>query len=1647
MAEFKLGRLRFVWKGEWAPAISYVKDDVIRYGGSSYVCVGAHTSAPDFYTNFDAGKWELMTSGLQWKTDPWTSTEYYAEGDVVRYGGKIYICVDGHTASADFNTDFDAGEWQLFVDGIQWKTSPWSSTNLYKEGDLVRHGGRVYICIDGHTSTSSFETDFNGAKWQLFADGSQWVNTWTADTLYKVGDIAKVSGKTYICINEHTSTNVPRGGFYSDVAFWNLYADGTAYRGVWDSTEYYWVGDVVRYGGKSFICQTGHEADSDFYVDLDATRWNLLNDGQQWVSDWNNGQYYKEGDIVKHGGTTYICINGHMADSSAVEGFDRDLAQWEEFSAGFDWKNQWTAGTYYKLNDVARYGAKSYICISGHVSDTDFYTDFDNNKWELLVDGQQWITNTWQIGTLYKEGDLVRYGGRVYICVNGHTSTGFANRFDIDFDAGNWQLFSDGTQWKSDPWSASTYYKTGDLVKYGGKIYIAIDDHQSDALANGGFYTDLAANKWDLYVDGTEWRGDWTVSTYYLLGDIVRYDGNVYVCQIPHTSAPTVAQGLELDLDLDSTASKWDIYSEGFKYKGEWTTSTKYNVNDVAKFGGSLYICVGYHVSSSNFEEQYWNILIGGLEFEDTWSPSVEYQIGDIVTYGGYAYVAITRNTGKIPPGFGSDWDLLTTGFKVTGEWSPTRSYKVGELVKYGGSSYVAIVETGPGQKPTSEDGSTSILWEIVAPGIKWRGEWTGNTDYRIGDAVRWVSASYICKLDHTSIESGLNQPDNDSEGIYWDTLAEGAEGNKLARRGDLLTRSASQNVRLPRGSSGQVLQVSGRDVVWDFFNVVDNVYYVDINGQDGPDRGTSLQTAFRTIKYATQYILADEANRAPATIFAKTGTYREELPIIVPANVAIVGDELRSTRVEPAPGYGVESIQVTSPGSGFNPLSPPSVEFTNPQNPLGVKPQAQVTISGGVITGITVTKAGSGYTSPPIVTIANIGSTPATAVATLKTKPYAETNMFYMRDGSGLRNCTVAGLDVDLGENNQYFTRRPITDCAYVSLDPGTGPGDEAAWIVNRSPYVQNVTTFGNGAVGMKIDGSLHNGGARTMVCNDFTQVISDGIGIWATNNGRVEAVSVFTYYAHLGYLAENGGVIRGTSGNCSYGTFGVSAEGVDPSEVSRIARVDNRREQANVINTFVDGNGIVVLEYENAGTNYQSGTTTFEFGGSGVAGSIAVSAVNVVNGGVTQVRVLDAGEGWLAATNNAQDGTVFTVRLSASDTQVTDAYKGERLVIIDGQGVGQYGYITRFNGGTKIATIAKESFKPLVITATSSANNRLTTSSTTTLSLNQPVTFEGSGGLLGGLTEGQVYYVLAKPTSTEFTISATVGGPEVNLTTTTGTMNLHSAGFESLYSVAIKSVLDTTTRYTIEPRVVFSTGEGASATGVISLGVDNIGLSSNGGYFQAAPQVIISGTELNSGGATATAIISGSVESVRIRQGGSGYASNPNVTFLNGGLPDGSPNHATGTANVTGTITNVAVTNGGTGYTTPPEVVISGSGYNGDAYISAKITNIVGEIQMIGGGSGYTTVPTVTISGGGGSGAEAIANLNAVVTGFNIVEGGSGYTQITTSITIVPAPGDTVGAGATAVLAGSAAKAVSVATAATIAISCFMVFSLVET
>lgn len=107
-----------IWEGAWLTATAYQVDDVVSQGGSSYICIVAHTSGT-FATDLAAAKWQLMAqkgdTGATGPTGPQGPEGDPSEGDM---DSSVYdpqgieddaFDVDNHTDGAT-NKVFTAGE-------------------------------------------------------------------------------------------------------------------------------------------------------------------------------------------------------------------------------------------------------------------------------------------------------------------------------------------------------------------------------------------------------------------------------------------------------------------------------------------------------------------------------------------------------------------------------------------------------------------------------------------------------------------------------------------------------------------------------------------------------------------------------------------------------------------------------------------------------------------------------------------------------------------------------------------------------------------------------------------------------------------------------------------------------------------------------------------------------------------------------------------------------------------------------------------------------------------------------------------------------------------------------------------------------------------------------------------------------------------------------------------------------------------------------------------------------------------------------------------------------------------------------------------------------------------------------------------------
>lgn len=1167
------------------------------------------------------------------------------------------------------------------------------------------------------------------------------------------------------------------------------------WKGQWSASAQYIRDDIVSFGAKVYVCLVQHVGDSDFYLDLNFTntdtpplavpKWELISDGITWKNQWQTSTYYVIGDLIKYGGTSYLCVEPHTsADTEA--GFPEDYqteGYWTIFLSTDSWKILWVVGNLYKVGDVVKFGANVYRCLTTHVSAATNQLGLisDLEKWEEVSVSNSW-KGEWQVSTLYYPNDLVSYGGQIYNCASLHTSADTAAA-GLEDALGNWIMFVPGVEYRG-VWAQNTRYKNNDIVKYGSYLYLSIFQHTTeiDAVFN--------AQYWQQYVPGLEFDNIWSNAVLYAPGDVVRYGGNLFFSN--NHSVASVP-------DVDPLNPDWTVLFEGTRVRGEYNRNTNYRIGDLIRRQGQMYFAkidvVGIDVDipddGTSIAPQ-WELFIPGDKWQGTWSERTVFVIGDIVGWRSAAFRCIGMHLSDYHNRPDQDepgeyWQQVAYGDpnNVLQEKGDIRTFGSSE----DGSS-VGIVRIPIGdQGQTLTAGETEAAWNsfnasakvfFVAPNgldTETAGA-SANEPFKtinyaldriVGPATLFVKTGIHEEILPLRVPPRVAVVGDELRG----TVVKAAEGIITAADQIVLTNVLSQmaplvgNVILkaPIGTTDQTSPAFGSFLFSDLFQ--------DLSGNPG----TTVESAAAT---GLVLEILDRATNNTTKDISGTNTITSTAVVLAAAqqlenNREFLNGEITAFLREALPNFATD---INTVNIWINKIVSAIIhDFRYPGN---YKSQ----------------QAGEYFYHG------------ANAAANKKS------DMFRFTNGTGLRNMTVVGLSGELGDLNTNLTRRP-TAGAYAALDPGYGVSDSTVWIVDKSPYVQNVTTFGTACVGLKIDGDLHAGGNKSIVSNDFTQILSDGIGIWCNGQGLTEAVSVFSYYNHIGYLSTNGGKIRGTNGNSSYGTFGAVAEGFNGAETPISGTVNNRFYQADIRTVFADGNDIQKLFYSNAGVNYTQAEVTII--GAGLDANVLGDETR--DGGVYEIRVIDPGDssgvggsGYTFNKNQAQEGGVFRIRLAASDDRLAADYFGLRVVIASGTGAGQYAYIAAFDDSVKDMFVAKESKAAIAVTSTASSGNVLTVINTSTLSINDPIIF--SGTLFGNIQPYTIYYVLEIVSSTQIRVSDTESGAAFNLVNGTGDMAINASGWNHWQEgTEIAAVLDTTSSYVIEPRLVF-TSPGITST-----------------------------------------------------------------------------------------------------------------------------------------------------------------------------------------------------------------------------------------
>ena len=1140
-----------------------------------------------------------------------------------------------------------------------------------------------------------------------------WAGPWNDAVFYNRDAIIQYEGKCYVCKEPHTS----QANFYDDLYFvtgsgastprWELMLDGKVWKQDWEPSTFYSLGNIVRYSGIVYLCTEEHTSGS---TQIDPTKWTTYFQFDNWSTDWTVGTIYGIGDIIKYGGIVYRCTADHLSAASLALGLEADQGKWEIVNDGLEYRSDWVALRRYRRNDIVKRGSDAYICTAGHTATSTF----DDTKFDLWLPGAE-FENAWSSSTVYQPGDVVIYGGYSYTSLVVNNTNNIPSTDSVDSSSA-WQLLTKGFNTRAD-WSSSNAYKVGDVVRRGGKLFTAVSDSNGQdpsAYSVNKTYTATGSSGTTIKINSTA-----GVRIGMILQGLGFTQGQTVVSVEDSTTViinelPEIAlTDNQVIIFIGVNYTYWSLVIPGITWIGLWETETLYVAGELVIWQNNTYRCIQTIPNTTtairpdlDVTNSYWTVFVAHDRF------NAGNTQGDIVYRNA--------DDANIALPIGTE-DFILRATDGVPQWR--KIFAIPNIYYVTPDGIDAVGRGDTIDKPWK---SIGYACNAIQQGTFFQNTnflLTENKDFIVEEMYQWMiyqKNNNIAPFTSTSEFDAFSTRRDAKlviDALSYD-ITRGSNSRIVLGTESYFAIGSDTTFRTPETDATQPYIVAGLTYLLQLMGLVITnteplVDYQDLNSVPTMERFTQvidlskspeldsfieiqslMNLLIDTVAAADKSDLPLPNQGLTYTVNVKTGTYSEALPIVVPDNTAINGDELRGTVVQPITRVATfaTNVYVDSDEIKMQTVAGMVVGM-----PIQMKAPTVNDRFGNVIEAETYYIKSIDAETNRITISETLDGTAFNINA--NDSGYMEVyagdclkDMFYVRNATGIRNMTLTGLAGFLSARNSFGTQRP-TGGTYVGLDPGEGPNDTRCWILRRSPYIQNVTTFGTGCVGNKIDGRLHNGGNKSCTSNDFTQILSDGIGVWCTGPGALtELVSVFSYYGYAGYFAEDGGRIRATNGNTSYGVYGVIAEGFDDTEVPISGKIDNQSSQvqADVQNAFGTAAEILSMQYNNAGSGYLESTT-----------NMLLNSNNFLDGWTSDGNVTEQRNTTSPDINGNSNAWTLTGNTSSTDSSyiyqnvtipaVGAVYIGLSTLNVTGSGssatfditVGAAGYAAVVNGG----------------------------------------------------------------------------------------------------------------------------------------------------------------------------------------------------------------------------------------------------------------------------------------------------------------------------------------------------------------------------
>ena len=792
-----------------------------------------------------------------------------------------------------------------------------------------------------------------------------------------------------------------------------------------------------------------------------------------WRGDWTGNTAYVIDDIVKFGANAYVCVTNHTSVAGEINWYSSDLSYWSLHTEGLTQKGDFQDGIFYKINDVFKYGNTQYRVTSGF-STVGFSTSA--NPVTEYFSGFEY-EDTYNNSTQYQPGDVVTYGGYTYIAKD--IVTGQIPPYYTD----SWDILTTGFK-AVGIWTSSQDYTQGDVVQYGGYSYVAISTSTNvrpDGVGN-----------WDLIVKGINWAGGWSTHTEYKLGDAVNKDSNSYIS--------IASTNIGNDPTSDSLGTYWNSLAEGAETnvlttQGDIVTRSGAGPQRLGIGGDGQVLTVSpdgiLNYEDNNTTHPVFYVTEEGSDTNDGANiqrsfKTIRHACGiatgpaTIFVKAGVFEEILPITVPKLVSIVGDN--IRTTTIKPGGVGIHTFvSGNAGALTAGGGGSGTFTAQAG-----TTYDPETGILIAEI-----------GSHSLQIGHTITIADSgiTFTCSMDNHA----TNHP--------YPRSTDPASGTAI--RIDAVTATTVQlNVGHSKGKGDSTMQI---------LTLAGAASTVSYGSTYANSLGTKVATALDS-NYFENVITIDNVSGGKWTT---SDIWSDP-----------INGNINIDAVETRPNNEATMFQLSDMTMLKDLVMDGMVGFTT----AGITTTLTGSISGTTLTGtnlfpdlVGTTVAGTGVSGGTSI----INFIDSTSVEVSQSQTVSSTPLTFTALQSDINNAGVKGT--------------------FVRLNPASP--------ITKSPYVSQCSAFsgpGGGSVGAIVDGKVHRHflddgptpSNKSIVFDSFTNVTDNGVGFWVTNNGAAEFVSCFTYYAHISYAASRGGRIRALAGNSSFGNFGLVSSGFNAAE-----------------------------------------------------------------------------------------------------------------------------------------------------------------------------------------------------------------------------------------------------------------------------------------------------------------------------------------------------------------------------------------------------------------------------------------------------------------------------------------------------------------